>query len=67
MEEKKAPFALAVKKDTFGNGHVPAARRKDAALMSREEAIGAVLDALKEEDVLISTTGMASRELFELR
>lgn len=67
MEEEKAPFALVVKKNTFGDARVFDADTKDSSLMSREEAIDSVLDALSEEDVLISTTGMTSRELFELR
>ncbi|MDR3165207.1 MAG: phosphonopyruvate decarboxylase [Synergistaceae bacterium] len=67
MEEKKAPFALVVKKNTFSNGHVFDAAAEDSSLMSREEAIEAVLDMLNEDDVYVSTTGMASRELFELR
>jgi phosphonopyruvate decarboxylase len=65
MEEKKAPFALVVKRNTFGKGGVLGVG--DVSSMSREEAIDAVLDALSEEDVLVSTTGMISRELFDLR
>ena len=38
-----------------------------APLLSREEAIAAVLDASEGEEAFICTTGMASRELFELR
>jgi phosphonopyruvate decarboxylase len=67
MEDEKAPFALVVKKNTFSNDRVLSASREDSSLMFREEAIGAVLDVLDENDILISTTGMASRELFELR
>jgi phosphonopyruvate decarboxylase len=70
MDEKKAPFALVVKKNTFsrfGDGRAFDAGTKDSFLMRREEAIDAVLDALSEDDMLIATTGMISRELFELR
>jgi phosphonopyruvate decarboxylase len=35
--------------------------------MSREEAIRLVASSLKETDVVVSTTGKTSRELFELR
>jgi phosphonopyruvate decarboxylase len=34
---------------------------------SREEALQTVVDSLKEDDVVISTTGKLSRELFEYR
>jgi phosphonopyruvate decarboxylase len=67
MEEEKAPFAMVVKKNTFRNGRVFDANTENSSLMFREEAISAVLDVLDENDVLVSTTGMASRELFELR
>ena len=35
--------------------------------MSREEALQTVIDSLEKDDVLISTTGKLSRELFEYR
>lgn len=67
MAERSGPIALLIRKDVFGktdkHGDVP--ERPD--LMSREEAIGLVLDALDDDDIVVSTTGMASRELFEHR
>ena len=35
--------------------------------LSREAALKIVVDALSERDVVVSTTGMLSRELYELR
>ena len=35
--------------------------------MRREEILSHILDAADENDLFVSTTGMASRELFELR
>ena len=35
--------------------------------MSREDAIGHVIDSSDDEDIVVSTTGMASRELYEFR
>jgi phosphonopyruvate decarboxylase len=35
--------------------------------MSREEALHTVIDALKKDDTVVSTTGKLSRELFEYR
>lgn len=40
---------------------------RDASELTREEALGVVVAAGGERDVLVSTTGMLSRELFELR
>ena len=40
---------------------------KNDLTMSREEAIQTVAAALGEKDVIVSTTGMISRELFEYR
>ncbi len=36
-------------------------------IMRREEILSHILDAADENDLFVSTTGMASRELFELR
>ena len=35
--------------------------------MSKEETIGHVINALPANSYVVSTTGVASRELFELR
>ena len=40
---------------------------KNGYALRREEAIRTILDAADEGDVFVSTTGKASRELFELR
>lgn len=60
------PVALAVKKGTFE----PYAARNDATgyeRMSREEALGILLESLDDSDIVVSTTGMPSREIFEIR
>ena len=64
------PFALLIKRDTFSGFKLPptAADKAEAAtLPSREVAIEAVLGALADADVVVGTTGMPSRELFECR
>ncbi|MDR2418574.1 MAG: phosphonopyruvate decarboxylase [Treponema sp.] len=61
-----APFAFVVRKNTFA----PYAFQKGEGIeaeMSREQAIEEVLRAAPESGVFISTTGMASREVYELR
>ena len=60
------PHAIVIRKGTFGKyklknescNHFP---------VSREEALKLVVDNLKENDIVISTTGKLSRELFEYR
>lgn len=64
--ERKAPFALLVRKGTFGKYKLQAAETNDYPL-TREAAIGHVVAALPADTLVVSTTGMPSRELFELR
>ena len=59
-------YALVVTKDCF-EPYALQQTTPNTLPMSREEAIGAVLAQLGERDVVVSTTGMTSRELFELR
>jgi len=66
MEEKNAPFALVVKKNTFEKYDLKN-EIKSPFEMNRESAIKLVVDALSPRDIIISTTGKTSRELFEYR
>lgn len=59
-------YALVVRKGTFDD-YVLQKQSESPYSMSREEAIQIVVDKLKEKDVVVSTTGMISRELFEYR
>jgi len=61
-----APFALIVRKGTFQPYELQG-KRPDAYVMSREQAISSVLETLPASAAVVSTTGMPSRELFELR
>jgi phosphonopyruvate decarboxylase len=66
IAETNAPFAFVVRKNIFA----PYTLQKNEAIeakMSREEAIEEVLRSAPESGVFISTTGMASREVYELR
>ena len=60
------PFALLVRKGTFSTSAAPAQPGLSAHL-SREAAIEQVLAALPATAAVVSTTGMASREVFEIR
>ena len=68
VRKDSSPFALLVRKDTF-SPYTPgsnAATIEDAE-MTREEAIEEIIRLSPAEGVIVSTTGMASRELYELR
>jgi phosphonopyruvate decarboxylase len=64
--ERGTPYVLMVEKDTFAE---PAAKPAKAVseLPSREEALTALVEAVGDNTVIVSTTGMLSRELFEYR
>jgi len=62
------PVALVVRKGTFAPYTTrDSARRHTGVGVTRERAIALVVDALDPHDVVVSTTGMISRELFETR
>jgi len=65
LENAKGPYCLLVKRQTF----LPFKLKKPEQLfpLSREAALKVVVDALSDRDVVVSTTGMLSRELYELR
>ncbi|MBP5284911.1 MAG: phosphonopyruvate decarboxylase [Kiritimatiellae bacterium] len=60
------PVALVAKKGAFGE-YALKTRLPDIAKTARESAIEAVLSALPENAVVVSTTGMISREVYETR
>ena len=66
MEKESAPFALVVKKGVFESY-----RMKESGLISyemvREDAVKSIIDSLHPNDIVVSTTGMTSREVFEYR
>jgi len=66
MIENNSPYALVIKKDTFDEYQLKNNTTFDFQ-MTREEAIEIVISKMKKNSVAVSTTGMASRELFELR
>ncbi|ESO97304.1 hypothetical protein LOTGIDRAFT_114966 [Lottia gigantea] len=65
LTEKKSPFCLLVRSKTFSPYKLKQDRIK--LPMTREFALQRVVDLLGENDVIVSTTGMLSRELFEYR
>lgn len=66
MKTTKRCYALVIEKDTFDSYTLQSVEKNDL-VMSREDAIQTVAAAIGEKDVIVSTTGMISRELFEYR
>lgn len=64
--KEQRPQALLVRKGTF-EPYQLSATVPPRFEMNREEAIQCVIDQLSAEDLVVSTTGMTSRELFEYR
>jgi phosphonopyruvate decarboxylase len=63
--KRSGPVALVVRKNTFSQFDLPST--PSSFELSREEAIKQIVNALPTDVPVVSTTGMASRELFELR
>lgn len=59
-------YALIIEKDTFEE-YQPQKVEVNNFSMTREEAIRNIVSIIGEKDVVVSTTGMISRELFEIR
>ena len=66
IKETNGIYALIVRKGTFEDYKLQNQINQDWSL-AREEAIKIVVDKLREDDIIVSTTGMISRELFEYR
>ena len=67
IRETNEVYALVIEKDTFEKYQLANNDAHTELALSREEAIQSVAAAIGERDVIVSTTGMISRELFEYR
>lgn len=63
---KSIPHAIVIRKDTFGKYKLQN-EQSNACPLSREDALKLVINHLGDTDVVVSTTGKLSRELFEYR
>lgn len=63
---ESCPVALIVRKGIFAEYKLQNTK-PDIAVLPREQAIEGVLRALPEDAVVVSTTGMISREVYETR
>ena len=65
MREKR-PVALIVRKGLFGD-YALQNKKPDIAGLKREDVIEGILKALPSDAIVVSTTGMISREVYETR
>jgi len=61
----QTPVAILVRKKTFGKYNVQ--QKHQPPIFSRKDAINCIISNCKASDLILSTTGKASRELYELR
>lgn len=66
IKTRSAPYALVVKKGTFEPYDLHS-KIETSYELSREDAIKLIVDQLGLKDIVVSTTGKTSRELFEYR
>jgi len=64
---EQRPVVILVKKNTFSPYSLQNKSQDEPLLPTREDAIKSIVGASSPESVFVSTTGMASRELFEIR
>ncbi|HPT62513.1 MAG TPA: phosphonopyruvate decarboxylase [Bacillota bacterium] len=66
MRDHERPVAIVVRTDTFDE-YKMGTFDDDSSLLMREEAISIVVERIGDNDIVVSTTGKTSRELFEVR
>lgn len=66
MRRDLTPFVFLIKNNTFESYKLKKISKTDFEI-NREDAIKLIVKSLDEEDIVVSTTGKASRELFEFR
>lgn len=66
MRNKQRPVVLLIKKGSFEKYSLKNVFATDYGI-SRENAINQIVDLVSDQSVIVSTTGMASRELYECR
>jgi phosphonopyruvate decarboxylase len=64
--KRSGPVAIVVRKDTFEEITAAEGAENEFELL-REEAIHHILDRLSENEIVVSTTGKSSREVYEYR
>eukprot|EP00033_Pygsuia_biforma_P001771 GCRY01001981.1.p1 GENE.GCRY01001981.1~~GCRY01001981.1.p1 ORF type:complete len:446 (+),score=110.44 GCRY01001981.1:122-1339(+) len=67
MNKEEQPYALLVRKGTFEKYKIQHKEKLDKAYPLREEYLRALLQSIDSKDLIVSTTGKSSREIYELR
>ena len=67
MRENSSPYALLVPPGSFGKYELQSVSTVKEYPLKREEVLDLLVQKFGEQDVVVSTTGKTSRELFELR
>lgn len=67
IQRNNAPYAIVVRKGAFEPYKLKNKISPDPDRILREEAIKIITEILESKDIIVSTTGMTSRELFENR
>ncbi len=65
IKENSEPFALVIKKGLFSPYKI--SKAKYDYPLTREAALKVLLGNLQKDDIIVSTTGKTSREIFEIR
>jgi phosphonopyruvate decarboxylase len=66
IAKRNGPVAIVVRKNTFAD-YQSQKKSKEASTLSREAALEQLLSLCDDNDLIVSTTGKTSREVFELR
>ena len=64
-KNKSKPVALVVRKNIFQEYKL--SQKKSKEVMTREEAINLIVKVISPNSAIVATTGMTSRELYEIR
>ena len=65
--QKSCPYALVVREKSFKGYSLQKASKHPSYPLTREEALAVILQSIGPNTAIVSTTGMASREVFEYR
>jgi phosphonopyruvate decarboxylase len=67
MKDTSNSYAFVIRKDTFHEYKMRNIKSCLALSLCREEAIKQIINKIESKAIIVSTTGMISRELFEIR
>ncbi len=65
MKTENKPYALVIQKGLFSNYKIKP--EESSYKLTREDALKEIIKNLHDDDIIVSTTGKTSREIFEIR